>query len=317
MKNKIFLGLGSNIGDTRKNLNTALNLLEEKVDILNRSSYYKTEPIGYKDQEWFLNMVVEGETELSPQMLLAFTQSIECKMKRVKTILNGPRIIDIDILLYNNINIETERLTIPHPRILERAFVVVPLCEIAPDIVIKGQKIKDALSNIREQGIQKDLTAMPRVNRILLNNEYLSHLKQIEVDEKDRLFCCHDMTHFLDVSRIAWIMNLEEDLNLNKEIVYATGLLHDIGRWEEYQTGIDHAIASSRLAGSILDKCGFTKEEKDSVVNAINNHRSLKDTDTLSRIIYKADKISRPCFYCSSIETCKRFQHNEKPTLVY
>ncbi len=156
MKNKIFLGLGSNIGDTKTNLNTALNLLQEKVDFLNKSSYYKTEPIGYKNQDWFLNMVIEGETNLSPEALLKFTQSIEAKMKRVKIILNGPRIIDIDILLYNNISISTENLIIPHPRMFKRAFVMVPLYEISPDIIIKGKKIRDIVSNIKEQGIQKD-----------------------------------------------------------------------------------------------------------------------------------------------------------------
>lgn len=156
MRNKIFLGLGSNVGDTKKNMDTALNLLQEKVNILNKSSHYKTEPIGYKDQDWFLNMVIEGETDLSPESLLDFTQSIETKMKRIKTIVNGPRIIDIDILLFNNISIETERLTIPHPRMIERAFVLLPLSEISPNIIIKDQSIKDLLSNIEEQGIQKD-----------------------------------------------------------------------------------------------------------------------------------------------------------------
>lgn len=156
MRNKIFLGLGSNVGDTKKNMDTALNLLQEKVNILNKSSHYKTEPIGYKDQDWFLNMVIEGETDLSPESLLDFTQSIETKMKRIKTIVNGPRIIDIDILLFNNISIETERLTIPHPRMIERAFVLLPLSEISPNIIIKDQNIKDLLSNIEEQGIQKD-----------------------------------------------------------------------------------------------------------------------------------------------------------------
>lgn len=317
MQNRIFLGLGSNIGDTMENLNIALNLLQEKINLLKKSSYYKTEPIGYKDQDWFLNIVVEGETTLSPESLLDFTQSIEAKMKRVKTIINGPRIIDIDILLYNDINMETDRLIIPHPRILQRAFVVVPLAEIAPNIIVKGKKIKDVLSNIQGQVVEKDSHNMPRIDCILLNDEYISHLKKIEAAEQDRKFCRHNLTHFLDVSRIAWIMNLEENLDLNKEIVYGTGLLHDIGRWQEYETGIDHAIASANLAESILDRCGFTQEEKEMITNAIENHRSLKATDDLSRIIYKADKVSRPCFNCPSIGDCKRFQNNEKPTFYY
>lgn len=156
MKNKIFLALGSNIGQTKENMETALEHLQKKINITKLSSYYKTEPIGYENQDWFLNMVLEGETRLYPEELLDFTQSIESKMKRVKTIVNGPRIIDIDILLYNDISMDTERLTIPHPRMLERAFVLVPLFEIAPDLILKGQKIEDALSHIEDQEIQKD-----------------------------------------------------------------------------------------------------------------------------------------------------------------
>lgn len=158
---------------------------------------------------------------------------------------------------------------------------------------------------------------MKKVNCILLNNEYLSHLEQIKLTEKNRVFCHHNITHFLDVSRIAWIINLEENLNLNKEIIYATGLLHDIGRWQEYETGIDHAIASTKLSESILNQCGFNQKERNIITKAISNHRSSKNTDNLSRIIYKADKISRPCFNCSSIKDCKRFQNKEKPTLLY
>ncbi|HZK38412.1 MAG TPA: 2-amino-4-hydroxy-6-hydroxymethyldihydropteridine diphosphokinase, partial [Clostridia bacterium] len=100
MMNKIYLSLGSNIGDTKSNLDRAVELLKEKVNILNISSYYETEPVGYKDQDWFLNIALEGETDLNPEALLKFTQSIENKMKRKKTIRFGPRIIDIDILLY-------------------------------------------------------------------------------------------------------------------------------------------------------------------------------------------------------------------------
>lgn len=158
---------------------------------------------------------------------------------------------------------------------------------------------------------------MKKVNSILLNKEYLSHLEQIRVYEKDRVFCHHDITHSLNVSRIAWIINLEESLNLNKEIIYATGLLHDIGRWKEYESGIDHAIASAKLSESILSKCGFSQEEINIITKAISNHRTSNNTDDLSRIIYKADKISRPCFNCTSIKNCKRFQNSEKPTLLY
>lgn len=152
---RIFLGIGTNLGDKENNFERALNLLSEKVKILKRSSYYETEPVGYKDQPWFLNMVIEGETDLSPENLLLFIKGIESEMKRVKTIVNGPRIIDVDILLYEDKIIQTENLAIPHPRMLLRAFVMVPLFEIAPDIVISGRNIKEIMSEFEGEEIHK------------------------------------------------------------------------------------------------------------------------------------------------------------------
>jgi 2-amino-4-hydroxy-6-hydroxymethyldihydropteridine diphosphokinase len=153
--NRIFLSLGSNLGDTEANIREALRLLSEKVRITEISSYYETEPVGYKAQPWFLNIAVEGTTSLFSEELLQFTQSIEQKMKRVKTIVNGPRIIDIDILLYNDEMIMTQTLTIPHPRMLERAFVLVPLYEIAPGLIIDGRYIKEYLDNLKGEKIRK------------------------------------------------------------------------------------------------------------------------------------------------------------------
>jgi 2-amino-4-hydroxy-6-hydroxymethyldihydropteridine diphosphokinase len=147
--NKIYLGLGSNIGDTRENISKALYILSKKIHITKISSLYKTEPVGYKEQDWFLNMVIEGETVLKPRELLDFTQSVEKEMKRVKTIRFGPRIIDVDILLYENINIQSDDLTIPHPRMKERAFVLIPLYEITKDIIIGDKKIKDLVYKLQ------------------------------------------------------------------------------------------------------------------------------------------------------------------------
>lgn len=153
--NKIYLSLGSNIGDTKSNLDRATGLLREKIDILNQSSYYETEPVGYKDQDWFLNIVLEGETGLGPEELLEFTQSIESRMKRKKTIRFGPRIIDIDILLYEQVNLQTDDLIIPHPRMCERAFVIVPLYEIAPHLTIRGEKIKKIVDELEGEQVYK------------------------------------------------------------------------------------------------------------------------------------------------------------------
>lgn len=153
--NKVYLGLGSNIGESKRNIESALLLLSEKVNILNKSSYYETEPVGFKDQPWFLNMVIEGETDLNPIELLEFTQSIERDMKRVKTILNGPRIIDVDILIYGDINMESEDLIIPHPRMHERAFVMVPIFELAPNLLINNIPAKDIMKHLKGEKIRK------------------------------------------------------------------------------------------------------------------------------------------------------------------
>lgn len=152
---KVYLSLGSNLGETKTNLQTAMALLEEQVHITRQSSYYETEPVGYEDQPWFLNMVLEGETDLPPFELLAFTQSIEGRMKRIKTMINGPRNIDVDILLYDDENIQSNHLTIPHPRMHQRNFVMVPLYEIAPDLQINGTAIADILKNLQGEVIRK------------------------------------------------------------------------------------------------------------------------------------------------------------------
>lgn len=152
---KIYLSLGTNLGEKKSNIEHALKLLSDKIKILKISSYYETEPVGYRDQPWFLNIVIEGETNLPPAELIVFTQSIEHEMKRVKTIVNGPRIIDVDILLYENDKINTENLIIPHPRMKERAFVMIPLSEISPNLVIQGEKIRDILNNLEGEKIYK------------------------------------------------------------------------------------------------------------------------------------------------------------------
>jgi 2-amino-4-hydroxy-6-hydroxymethyldihydropteridine diphosphokinase len=152
---KIYLGLGTNLGDRERNLEQALRFLSEEVKILKKSSLYETEPVGFAAQPWFLNAVIEGETRLPPYDLLRFTQGIEIRMKRVKTAVNGPRIIDIDILLYGDEEVETEDLTIPHQRMLQRAFVMVPLYEISSELTIFGKRIKEIMENFSGEAIRK------------------------------------------------------------------------------------------------------------------------------------------------------------------
>jgi len=154
---RIYIGIGTNLGDKEDNLKQAMSFLSEKVSITKVSSLYETEPVGYQDQPWFLNLVVEGETSLEPSELLEFTQGIEKQMKRIKTIVNGPRIIDVDILWYDQKQIETEILTIPHPRMLERAFVMVPLFEIAPALILSGKTMEAWMENFQgEQIVKRD-----------------------------------------------------------------------------------------------------------------------------------------------------------------
>ncbi len=131
-----YLGLGSNLGEREENLRQALTLLSLKVNLEEVSSVYETEPVGYKEQPLFLNLVCRITTNLPPDELLHFAKDIETSMGRVPSEqVNSPRPIDIDILFYDNKIMETQDLTIPHPRLKDRAFVLIPLNEIAPDLV--------------------------------------------------------------------------------------------------------------------------------------------------------------------------------------
>lgn len=136
MENRAFIGLGSNMGDRYQYLLQAIKMVgsHSKIKLVSVSSVYETDPVGYEEQDLFLNMVMEIETELSAQELLDNCRQIEFSLGRKREIRWGPRTIDLDILLYNKENIETEQLVVPHPRMLERAFVIVPLLEIRPDI---------------------------------------------------------------------------------------------------------------------------------------------------------------------------------------
>jgi 2-amino-4-hydroxy-6-hydroxymethyldihydropteridine diphosphokinase len=131
----VYLSLGSNIGDRAGNLNAAIAALPDAgVRVRKVSAFYETEPVDYLQQDWFLNCVVESETELAAGTLLARLREIEMRMGSKKAIAKGPRILDIDILLYGDGTIATPELQVPHPRMTQRRFVLVPLAEIAPDV---------------------------------------------------------------------------------------------------------------------------------------------------------------------------------------
>ncbi len=135
-----YLGLGSNLGDREENLRKALALFGERVRLVAVSSVYETEPWGYTSQPSFLNLVCAVETTLAPEELLALAKEVEGSLGRVPTFRNGPRIMDVDVLLYGDLVMETAALRIPHPGITERAFVLVPLAEIAPGLVHPVQR---------------------------------------------------------------------------------------------------------------------------------------------------------------------------------
>jgi 2-amino-4-hydroxy-6-hydroxymethyldihydropteridine diphosphokinase len=129
----IYLSLGSNLGDRAANLERAIGLLPEiGVHLLRRSCLYETEPVDLLEQPWFVNCVVEAETTLAPRALLEGLQSIECKLGSKKLVARGPRIIDLDILFYDSLVVRETGMEIPHPRLAERLFVLIPLVELAP-----------------------------------------------------------------------------------------------------------------------------------------------------------------------------------------
>jgi 2-amino-4-hydroxy-6-hydroxymethyldihydropteridine diphosphokinase len=128
-----FIAIGSNLGNRESNIRTALNLLKEKVTVLKISSTYETEPMYVEDQNWFLNSVVKIETDMPPPELLCYLKDIERRMGREKRTRYSPRIMDLDILFYGKEVIIQNDLEIPHPKIQERRFVLVPLVEIEPD----------------------------------------------------------------------------------------------------------------------------------------------------------------------------------------
>lgn len=132
---RVFLGIGTNLGDRERNIQEARTALSQRLEILKESSIYQTAPWGYLDQPAFLNQVIEAQTALSSLNLLDFLKQTETQLGRQANFRFGPRLIDLDILFYGNRIIQTPRLQVPHPRLTERAFVLIPLAEIAPEFV--------------------------------------------------------------------------------------------------------------------------------------------------------------------------------------
>ncbi len=153
-----YLSLGSNLGDRKAMLEEALARLggSGRLTVVKRSSVYETEPVGVTDQPWFYNLAAEVDTALSPEELLHLTKAVEQEMMRTREIRWGPRTIDIDIVLYEDVKLATDRLTIPHPEMTRRRFVLEPLHEIAPDLVLPDdRRVEQMLRDVRDQDVRR------------------------------------------------------------------------------------------------------------------------------------------------------------------
>jgi 2-amino-4-hydroxy-6-hydroxymethyldihydropteridine diphosphokinase len=154
----VYLALGSNLGDRAENLRLAREQIEAPdLHVLRASSIYETAPRDVEDQPWFLNQVLECETDLFPRQLLGRLQKIERKMGRKRTIAKGPREIDLDILLFGNAVVKAPELEVPHPRLPERRFVLEPLAELAPDKKHPGTRrtMREMLARVMDQTVKK------------------------------------------------------------------------------------------------------------------------------------------------------------------
>lgn len=166
----------------------------------------------------------------------------------------------------------------------------------------------------REAGLKMD-----RVNRIMNHEKYQQYLARNERAEVSRRFCRHNMGHFLDVARLAVILNETEGYEADRELIYAAALLHDIGRWVQYKDGTPHEQASEALSGEILTECGFDGEEKSSILQAILHHRdkAVMEEKTLSGLLYRADKLSRPCYVCKAERECDWKRSSKNKELIW
>jgi len=153
----VYIALGTNLGERLDNLHAAIRAFPPVVQVLIESHIYETPPWGYENQPAFLNMVVKATTDLEPGALLSFLKQIEGELGRKQNFRWGPRLIDLDILFYDDLVIDTPPLVIPHPRLHERAFVLVPLSDVAPNLIhpILGKSIQELLKGGDIQGIER------------------------------------------------------------------------------------------------------------------------------------------------------------------
>ena len=159
---------------------------------------------------------------------------------------------------------------------------------------------------------------MKNTNKIVLSKIYRDYLDELEYLERDRFFCRHNYEHFISVARICYILKLEEEVDVDKDMIYATALLHDLGRVLEIKEGISHAIGSVEIAREILEITDFSLEEKNRILDCISYHRT-KDVseDEFFNIFYRADKLSRPCFRCPAYGECNWSYEKKNHEIIY
>ena len=157
MEHNIYIGLGTNLGERETNLRDAVKALAPKISVLAKSLIYETTPWGFSDQPKFLNQVIAAKTNLSSFELLAYLKNIEAYMGRKATFRNGPRVIDLDILFYDDCVIQEDQLNIPHPRLHLRAFVLVPLVDLAPKLQhpVLGCTMQALLHSLGREGVEQ------------------------------------------------------------------------------------------------------------------------------------------------------------------
>ena len=147
---------------------------------------------------------------------------------------------------------------------------------------------------------------MERYQKISEQKQFKEYVEHIRILEADRIFCCHGPEHLMDVARIAWINNLEQELGFSKDIIYGMALLHDIGKVKQYEEGIPHEVTGKEIAEEILRECGYDEEERNIITRAVFYHRKGNDPEKLplSTLLYEADKASRLCMFCKAEKEC-------------
>jgi len=242
MSHLVYIALGTNLGDRLVNLQTAITALAPEVQVTRRSQIYETPPWGYLDQPAFLNQVVEAQTSLTPHELLGHLKNLEQSLGRKKSILNGPRKIDLDILFYEDLALESPDLTLPHPRIAGRAFVLVPLAELAPDLLYPalGKTIRQMLAEVDTQEI-RPVTAQKQTE----TTQNREHPVMEEAMTEERI----KPLNWKPAQGVGYTVNRRPDGGMH--YMFTDASPETIKHWREFAE--EHLLGSDRLTRNLYD----------------------------------------------------------------